>query len=455
MTISIIIRTKNEERWIGSCLEAVSRQSRSDFEVVLVDNNSTDKTVEKALQYGVTLVSIEKFRPGAAINRGIEAATGDIIVCLSGHCIPVDQDWLENLVKPLEDETVAGVYGRQEPLAFTSDLDKRDLLITFGLDQRIQVKDSFFHNANSAFRKSLWDQYPFDEQVTNIEDRIWANQVLNAGFTIFYEPSSSVYHHHGIHHDGDPARCENIVKILESFGQHETKTSQNKIDPDHLNVVCIIPVREEGLRSLGGKPLYEYAIEHAVRSSRINTIAVSADDEDVSTNAKQAGADIVLRRPDSESRFDVILELLMQSTLKSLEDEGNIPDVVVMLEPTFPFRQEAMIDQLVAQYIDGGFDTVIPARTEYNSCWMQEQGSYHRVDDGYIARQFKTPFFTGLKGLCCVCSPATVRTGQLFGENVGLFKVEGVAPTIEVRTDSDVLLAETILSSNLIPETSS
>src|SRR5690606_29933943 len=72
--ISIVIRTKNEERWIGSCLDAIRRQTLTDYEIVLVDNNSTDKTVSKAQQYGVTLVTIDQFRPGAAINRGIEAA---------------------------------------------------------------------------------------------------------------------------------------------------------------------------------------------------------------------------------------------------------------------------------------------------------------------------------------------------------------------------------------------
>jgi glycosyltransferase involved in cell wall biosynthesis len=451
--ISIIIRTKNEERWIGSCLEAVSRQSRTDFEVVLVDNNSTDKTVDKALQYGATLVTVDQFRPGAAINRGIEVAQGEIIVCLSGHCIPVDEYWLENLVKDLDDETVAGVYGRQEPLAFTSDLDKRDLLITFGLDRRVQIKDSFFHNANSAFRKSLWQRYPFDELVTNIEDRIWANDVQEEGFKIIYEPTSSVFHHHGIHHERDPIRCENIVNILESFGQKKNGTSENNIDAAHLNIVLIIPVREEGLRLLAGRPLYEYAIEHALRSSLVKTVAVSTDQESVAAKATDAGADVILFRPAGQSRFDVILELLMQSSLSMLEEEGNIPDVLVMLEPTFPFREEAMLDQLVIKYVEGGFDTVIPARTEFNSCWMEEQGSYRRVDDGYIARQFKTPFYTGLKGLCCVCSPATVRSGQIFGENVGLFKLDHAVQAIEVRTDSDVRLAEAILSSSLFSDT--
>jgi len=450
--ISIIIRTKNEERWIGSCLEAISRQTRSGFEVVLVDNDSTDKTVDKARKFGVTLVTIDEYRPGAAINSGIKAAQGDIIVVLSGHCIPVDEHWLENLVQHLDDDTVAGVYGRQEPLAFTSDLDKRDLLITFGLDQRTQIKDSFFHNANSAFRKSVWQQNPFDEQVTNIEDRIWASQVQEAGFKIIYEPTASVFHHHGIHHDGDPVRCENIVNILESIGQQETSTSGNNIDAANLNIVLIIPVREEGLKVLAGKPLYEYAIEHAMKSSLVKTVAVSTDDESVAKNASDAGADVILFRPPGQSRFDVILELLMQSSLSMLEDEGNIPDLLVMIEPTFPFREVTILDQLISKFVEGGFDTVIPARTDYNSCWMEEQGSYRRVDSGYIARQFKTPFYTGLKGLCCVCSPATVRNGQLFGDNVGLFKLDDPIPTIEVRSESDLLLAETILSSPLFSD---
>jgi rhamnosyltransferase len=451
--ISIVIRTKNEERWIGSCLDAISRQTRKDHEVVLVDNNSTDNTVNKALQYGVSLVTVDRFRPGAAINRGIEASRGDIIVCLSGHCIPVDEHWLENLVKGLDDQSVAGIYGRQEPLAFTPDLDKRDLLITFGLDQRVQVKDSFFHNANSAFRKAVWKQFPFDEEVKNIEDRIWASQVIKAGFKIIYEPTASVYHHHGIHHEGDRARCGNIIKILESLGPEETRTSNNKIDISRLNIVAVIPVREEGLRHVAEKPLYEYAIEHATGSELIKKISVSTDLDSVAKKAAGAGADIILRRQPQESRFDVILEIMMQYSLQTLEGQGIIPDVLVMLEPTFPFRNARIIDQLIQQYVDGGFDTVIPARIEYNSCWMEEEGMYRRIDHGHIARQFKQPFYTGLKGLGCVCSPVTVRQGQLFGDNVGLLKLDQTIPMIEVRSDADVLFAETILSSPMFLKT--
>lgn len=446
--ISIIIRSKNEERWIGSCLEAVSRQTCTDHEVILVDNNSTDKTVEKALQYDVTLVRIDKFKPGAAINRGIEASKGDILVCLSGHCIPVDEHWLANLVAVLEDETVAGVYGRQEPLSFTPDLDKRDLLITFGLDPRTQVKDSFFHNANSAFRRSTWDKFPFDEDVTNIEDRLWANQVQKAGMKIMYEPSSSVYHHHGIHHGGDSKRCGNIIRILDSFGQEEIRTLENNIDARHMSIVLVIPVREEGLREVGGKPLYQYTIEHARQSELVSNVIVSTESEVVATHARESGINQVQMRSEEESRFDVLLEQMMCNSLEKIEQDGIIPDVFVMLEATFPFRDHALIDKLIAHFVEGGFDTVIPARKEYNSCWMEEDGSYRRIDQGHIARQFKQPFFTGLKGLCCVCSPATIREGQFFGDKVGLVELTDTIPAIEIQSDTDVVLAETILSSS-------
>jgi glycosyltransferase involved in cell wall biosynthesis len=445
--ISIIVRTKNEERWIGSCLDAIARQTLQDHEVILVDNQSVDKTVAKALQRDVKLVTIDRYRPGAAINRGIEASSGDIIVCLSGHCIPVDEHWLENLVAELDDDKVAGVYGRQEPLAFSSDMDKRDLLITFGLDRREQVKDCFFHNANSAFRRSMWERFPFDAEVSNIEDRLWASVVQANGFKLVYEPSASVYHYHGIHHNGDPIRCGNIISIIESLSRENTSTRVNNIDASSLNIVAVIPVREEGLTKLKSRALYEYTVDHARGCDLIDMVALSIDAGLAESVAQLA--DKILVRDAADSRFDVILEQLMQSSLRALEDQGIIPDVLVMLEPTYPFRSPELLDQLIKEFVKGGFDTVIPARTEFNSCWMEEDGAFHRLDDGYIARQFKKPFYTGLKGLCCVCTPSTVRQGQLFGENVGLVSIDDAVSTIEVRSPENVRLAEILLESEL------
>ena len=59
MKVSIIIRSKNEEKWIGLCLSMIYQQNYDNFEVILVDNNSTDKTVQKAKQWPIKLIKIK------------------------------------------------------------------------------------------------------------------------------------------------------------------------------------------------------------------------------------------------------------------------------------------------------------------------------------------------------------------------------------------------------------
>ena len=64
-------------------------------------------------------------------------------MCLSAHCIPENKDWLTKIIKGLNDKNVAGIYGRQKPLSYSSDFDKRDLLNLFGPEKKVQKKDTF------------------------------------------------------------------------------------------------------------------------------------------------------------------------------------------------------------------------------------------------------------------------------------------------------------------------
>ena len=110
-SVSIIIRTKNEERWIRPCFEVLFSQSFQDFEIIVVDNESTDKTLEKIRQFAVKkIVTISDYLPGKALNKGVEKAVGKYFVFLSVHCIPVSPQWLEIMVKAIEEDlNYAGV----------------------------------------------------------------------------------------------------------------------------------------------------------------------------------------------------------------------------------------------------------------------------------------------------------------------------------------------------------
>ena len=213
----MIVRTKNEERWIGRCLAALSHQDHPDVDIVVVDNDSVDDTVSVVKRFDCRLVHISEreFSHGRSINLGIAASRGDLVAMISGHCIPANERWLGRLALPFADASIAGVYGRQEPLPDTSDHDKRDLWTTFGLDRRTQVRDYFFHNANSMIRRDVWERMPFNEDLAGVEDRDWARRVLDAGHQIVYEPAASVYHFHGIHHGRDDARAARVVRVIE------------------------------------------------------------------------------------------------------------------------------------------------------------------------------------------------------------------------------------------------
>ena len=106
---SIIIRSYNEEKHIARLLEGIARQTVQDAEVILVDSGSSDRTVEIAQSYSVKLVHIapEEFTFGRSLNRGIQAASGEILVFASAHVYPVYPDWLEKLLAPFAEAGVS------------------------------------------------------------------------------------------------------------------------------------------------------------------------------------------------------------------------------------------------------------------------------------------------------------------------------------------------------------
>src|SRR5579872_1618407 len=115
--VSLILRLKNEEEFLPKVLEGLEKQTFKDFEVIALDNSSTDKTVEILNEYQFRLkikiyyIPQDKFNYPYACNLGAQKATGEIMGYLSGHSIPILNDYLEKGVTHFDDPKVAGVYG--------------------------------------------------------------------------------------------------------------------------------------------------------------------------------------------------------------------------------------------------------------------------------------------------------------------------------------------------------
>ena len=338
MKASIIIRSKNEEKWIGLCLSMLFRQTYKNFEVILVDNDSSDKTIQKAKQWPIKLIKIKKFLPGDAINKGIEASNGEIIVCLSAHCIPKDKHWLSSLIKPLNNKKVAGVYGKQVPLSSSSAMNKRDLYIVFGNEKRIQKKDTFFHNANSAFMRSTWKKFPFNPKLTNIEDRIWGQEVINAGLNIVYEPKSCVYHHHGIHQDANEDRARKIVKIMENDFFKSDKLSLVKQRTNDI-VIIYDSHKYDNFRL----SLLKKCINLINSTNKFIKIIFSGTDKTALSFSKDIGL-ILHRRKDSKNSS---IKFAIKDALFQFEKGNFVPDSVTITSVDYAFRGAKAFEELV------------------------------------------------------------------------------------------------------------
>ena len=198
MSISIVIRARNEEKNIGRLLHGITQQTIKDTEIILVDSGSTDGTLAVASQFPVKIVHIhpKDFTFGRSLNRGIAAASGEIIVIISAHCFPVYPDWLDQLTNPLKDEDYAISYGKQRG-GESNHFSEHQIFHKYFPENSVKKQGHpYSHNANAAIRKKLWKQNPYNENLTGLEDLAWSSWAMESGYSIAYIAEAEVIHLH-------------------------------------------------------------------------------------------------------------------------------------------------------------------------------------------------------------------------------------------------------------------
>lgn len=156
--VSIIIPVYNEEDAIADCLQAIARQTVKPYEVIVVDNNSTDQTALIASRYPfVTLITAKRQGVVHARNRGFNRAKGDIIGRIDADTI-IPRSWVKTVQRIFaEDSSVDAVSGSVSyhdfPYATLS--SRIDLLMRQRIADQMG-QEVFLYGANMAIRKSAW-----------------------------------------------------------------------------------------------------------------------------------------------------------------------------------------------------------------------------------------------------------------------------------------------------------
>ncbi|MBK1618565.1 hypothetical protein CKO42_08965 [Lamprobacter modestohalophilus] len=198
--ISIIIRTLNEGRHLDALLNRIAEQQTQGLghEVILVDSGSTDDTLAIAERHGCRILHIsrEDFSFGRSLNLGCAAAQGDLLVITSGHCVPVDQHWLQRLCQPLLEKGADYSFGRQLGGEHSHYSEKRIFSKYFPAERHNGQKDFFCNNANAALCFAQWERHRFNEDLTGLEDMELAQRLVQSGGKVAYVPDATVYHYH-------------------------------------------------------------------------------------------------------------------------------------------------------------------------------------------------------------------------------------------------------------------
>jgi len=211
---SIIIRAKNEERWIGHAIQSTLDHIYKP-EIIVIDNNSTDKTIEivkffaenpnlnnEANNYSkIKILKINDYSPGKALNLGVKNSTKKYAMILSAHCI-LRKFNEKNIIKDLEKNVC--VFGNQTPVWNGKKITKRYIWSHFSNKKTKNMysqleKRYFLHNALAIYKKSILKKIPFDENLTSKEDRYWANKVIKKKFNYIYDPELEAEHQYTIH----------------------------------------------------------------------------------------------------------------------------------------------------------------------------------------------------------------------------------------------------------------
>lgn len=210
--ISVIVPAYNAEETLPACLDALEAQTvpRHQYEIIVVDDGSTDDTAEVARSAVDRLICQENAGPAAARNRGARAAQGDLLLFTDADCAPAP-DWIERLTEPFSDP-VEGAGSGRSPVVGAKGVyrsNQRSLVARFvqleyqrkyaRMQRRKRI--DFIDTYSAAYRRSVFlanDGFESLFTTSSVEDQEFSFRLARKGYRLVFVPDAVVYHLHDV-----------------------------------------------------------------------------------------------------------------------------------------------------------------------------------------------------------------------------------------------------------------
>ena len=197
MSVSVVVAVRNARASIAACVDSLLALDPAPIEVLVVDNGSTDGTLDVLGGYGERIAVLhEPVRgAGAARNAGIRAARGQIVAFTDADCV-VEPDWLDELVGALADPNVGIVGGTILAADPTNPVERYGEGIH---DHRLAIEvfePPYAITMNWASRRAVLEELGgFDERFLRCQDVDLSYRVVQSGRTLAFAAGAVVRHH--------------------------------------------------------------------------------------------------------------------------------------------------------------------------------------------------------------------------------------------------------------------
>jgi CMP-N,N'-diacetyllegionaminic acid synthase len=227
---------------------------------------------------------------------------------------------------------------------------------------------------------------------------------------------------------------------------------------DGRRILAVIPARggsegvpRKNVRPLAGKPLVCHTVETAITVDGLDLVVVSTDDDEIKTVSEAAGARVI-DRPAALATDEASTEIAVLHALDNLEEDGEAFDVVVVLEPTSPFRSAATVRACIDTLVARNGDSLLAVKETRDVIGHLDDGIFRLlVPGGRRRRQEREPLYVEASTVYVARVDFLRRTGSLVtGDWLAYVVPEREA--IDINTTEDFAYAEFLATGARSPE---
>jgi len=430
--VSVIVTAHNYAEYIREALDSIFSQTFGDFEIIIVDDGSTDETPEILREYSyqypekVRIITLDGIGLAGACNRGIETASGEYIVRLDAD------DYFDENILTVETRYLDANPGVDLVYPDYYTIDKNGEVINHvrlpEVGKEVKLLDRSPLAAGAMYRKEAWKKLGgYNEALSYQEDYdFWVKFISR--FTVNNINLPLMYYRQ---HDG--SMSTNFSARMNTRRGLKQEFVEERIDLSGYDILGIIPARQESridppesqndisnlaLSTVAGSPLIEYSIKESLASNRIDRLIVSTEDEDIANVARNAGAQVPFLRNDTLSTPTSELWEVVESVLQRENGEYN-PDIITILPYVTPLRTADQIDEAIDTSLMFPVDSVISVYNNKQFLWRPGKfGLEPLFKKRLLRRDRETTYHEN--GSIYVTKPETVRNqSELVGKHVG------------------------------------